>query len=118
LTSKRPRRRVKNDEYAAFVRRILRAYSCRVGDGDVEALAVMLGLAEEIDTAIAEAVKGLRACGYSWAEIGSLLGITHPPGRSATMGSIMAMSPPSPHDRAGALAQWLSPVSPGASRGK
>jgi hypothetical protein len=34
------------------------------------------------------------------------------------MGSIMAMSPPSPHDRAGALAQWLSPVSPGASRGK
>ena len=65
LTSKRPRCRVENDEYAAFVRRILRAYSCRVGDGDVEALAVMLGLAEEIDTAIAEAVKGLRACGYS-----------------------------------------------------
>jgi len=76
LTSKRPRRRVENDEYAAFVRRILRAYSCRVGDGDVEALAVMLGLAEEIDTAIAEAIKGLRACGYSWAEIGSRLGIT------------------------------------------
>jgi hypothetical protein len=40
------------------------------------ALALMLGLAEEIDTAIAEAVKGLRACGYSWAEIGSRLGIT------------------------------------------
>ena len=31
----------------------------------------MPGLAEEIDTAIAEAVKGLRGCGYSWAEIGS-----------------------------------------------
>jgi hypothetical protein len=30
----------------------------------------------------------------------------------------LAMSPPSPHDRASALAQWLSPVSPGASRGK
>jgi len=67
---------VENDEYAAFVRRILHAYSRRVGDGDVEALALMLGLAEEIDTAIAEAVKGLRACGYSWAEIGSRLGIT------------------------------------------
>jgi hypothetical protein len=52
---------------AAFVRRILRAYSRRVGDGDVEALALMLGLAEEIDTAIAEAVKGLRGYGYSWA---------------------------------------------------
>src|SRR5690348_14782872 len=70
LTSKRPRRRAENDEYAAFVRRILRAYSRRVGDGDVEALALMLGLAEEIDAAIAGAVKGLRACGYSWTEIG------------------------------------------------
>ena len=37
-----------------------------VGDGDVDALALMLGLAEEIDTAITEAVKGLRDCGYSW----------------------------------------------------
>lgn len=36
----------------------------------------MLGLPEEIDTAIAEAVKDLRARGYSWAEIGSRLGIT------------------------------------------
>jgi hypothetical protein len=76
LISKRPRRQVENDEYAAFVRRILHAYSRRVGEGDVEALAVMLGLAEEIDTAIAEAVKGLRAFGYSWAEIGSRLGVT------------------------------------------
>jgi biotin operon repressor len=76
LTPKRPRRQVENDEYAAFVRRILRANSRRVGDGDVEVLALMLDLAEEIDTAIAEAVKGLRACGYSWAEIGARLGIT------------------------------------------
>src|SRR5690348_15225463 len=76
LTSKRPRRHVENDDYATFTRRILRAYSRRVGDGDVEALALMLGLAEEIDTAIAEAVKGLRACGYSCVEISSRLGIT------------------------------------------
>jgi hypothetical protein len=47
-----------------------------VGDGDVEALALMLGLAEEIDTVVAEAVKGLRGSGYSWAEIGVRLGIT------------------------------------------
>jgi hypothetical protein len=72
LTPKRPRRQVENDEYSAFVRRILRACSRRVGNGDVEALALMLGLAEEIDTAIAEAVTGLRSCGYSWAEIGSV----------------------------------------------
>ena len=67
---------VENDKYSAFVRRILRAYARRVGDGDVEALALLMGLAEEIDTAIAEAVKGLRACGYSRAEIGSRLGVT------------------------------------------
>jgi hypothetical protein len=54
----------------------LRTYSRRVGDGDVEALALMLGLAEDIDAAIAAAVKGLRERGYSWAEIGSRLGIT------------------------------------------
>ena len=36
----------------------------------------MTGLADEIDTAISQAVTGLRAFGYSWAEIGSRLGIT------------------------------------------
>ena len=36
----------------------------------------MANLADEIDTATAEAVKGLRGCGYSWAEIGARLGIT------------------------------------------
>jgi hypothetical protein len=76
LTPKRPRRQVENDEYAAFARRVLRAYSRRVGDGDVEALVLMVGLADEIDASIGEAVKGLRARGYSWAEIGSRLGIT------------------------------------------
>jgi hypothetical protein len=76
LTPKRGRRQVENDEYAAFVRRILRAYARRVGNGDVEALSLMADLAGEIDTAIAEAVKGLRAFGYSWAEIGARLGVT------------------------------------------
>jgi len=76
LTSKGPRRQVENDDYGAFVRRVLRGYSRRVADGDVEALILMTGLADELDAAIAEAVKGLRRCGYSWAEIGSRLGIT------------------------------------------
>jgi hypothetical protein len=76
LTPKRPRRQVENDEHSAFVRRILRAYARRVGDGDIEALALMLGLADEIDTAIVEAVKGVRVYGYSWTEIGARLGIT------------------------------------------
>jgi hypothetical protein len=76
LTPNRPGRVVENDEYAAFARRVLRAYARRVADGDVEALTLMLGLSAEIDTAIAQAVTGLRGSGYSWAEIGSRLGIT------------------------------------------
>jgi hypothetical protein len=42
----------------------------------MEAFTLMTGLADEIDAAMAEAVKGLRAYGYSWAEISSRLGIS------------------------------------------
>jgi hypothetical protein len=73
LTPKRPRRQIEKDEYGAFARRVLRAYR-RVGDGDVEVLVLLVGLAEEIDAAMAEVVRGLRAHGYSWAEIGVRLG--------------------------------------------
>jgi hypothetical protein len=76
LTPKRPGRVRENDEYAAFARRVLRAYARRIADGDVEALTLMTDLAEEIDTAINQAVTGLRAFGYSWSEIGSRLGVT------------------------------------------
>ena len=76
LTPKRARRLVENDDYAAFARRILRAYARRVADGDVEALILMLGLAAEVDAAIGQAVTGLRQFGYSWADIGARLGIT------------------------------------------
>jgi hypothetical protein len=76
LTSKRVRPAVENDAYAAFARRILAAYARRIADGDIEALTLMTGLAADIDAAIGHAVTGLRAYGYSWAEIGSRLGIT------------------------------------------
>ena len=76
LTPDRAARVIENDEYAAFARRVLRAYARRVATGDVEALTLMLGLSAEIETAIAQAVTGLRGFGYSWAEIGSRLGIT------------------------------------------
>jgi hypothetical protein len=76
LTPNRAGRLVENDEYAAFTRRVLRAYARRIAHGDVEALSLMLGLSAEIDHAVAQAVAGLRAFGYSWAEIGSRLGIT------------------------------------------
>jgi hypothetical protein len=76
LTPNRAGRVRENDEYAAFARRVLRAYARRIADGDVEALTLMIDLADEIDSAISQAVKGLRGFGYSWAEIGSRLGIT------------------------------------------
>ena len=76
LTPNRPRRPVENDEYASFARRVLRAYARRVATGDIDALVAMTDLSEEIDAAIGEAVIGLRSFGYSWAEIGTRLGIT------------------------------------------
>ena len=76
LTANRRRRPVENDEYARFVRRVMRAYARRVASGDVDALADMTGLATELDEAITQAVIGLREAGYSWAEIAGRLGVS------------------------------------------
>ncbi len=53
LTAHRRRDVVENDAYAAFARRIMRAYARRVATGDIEALADMTALAADIETAIA-----------------------------------------------------------------
>jgi hypothetical protein len=76
LTPKRHRRAVENDEYAAFARRVIRAYARRIADGDIEALTTMTTLATDVDQAITDAVTGLREYGYSWAEIARPLGVT------------------------------------------
>jgi hypothetical protein len=65
LTSNRRRNLVENDEYAAFARRIIRAYSRRIGTGDVEALTDLAIISAEIDRAFQTAIDGLRAQGYS-----------------------------------------------------
>ncbi|WDZ86372.1 hypothetical protein [Micromonospora cathayae] len=67
---------VENDEFAAFARRIIRAHGRRVATGDVEALRDLVSLSAALDDAIGAAVVGLRAFGYSWAEIGARLGIS------------------------------------------
>jgi hypothetical protein len=67
---------VENAEFTAFGRRILRAAGRRVAAGDVDALPALAALAVEVDAAIAEAVAGLRAAGYSWGEIAARLGVT------------------------------------------
>jgi len=76
LTADRRRRVVENDEFAAFVRRVVGTHGRRVGTGDVEALADLVGLSEHIDRAIGDAVCGLRRFGYSWAEIATRIGVT------------------------------------------
>jgi hypothetical protein len=76
LTRKRRSRVVENDEYAAFLRRVIRAYSRRVAAGDIEAVSTMARLADDLDQAIRQAITGLREYGYSWADIAMRLGIT------------------------------------------
>jgi hypothetical protein len=78
LTPKRHTRVTENDEYAAFLRRAIRAYSRRVGSGDIDALADMTRLAGHLDQAITDAVHALRTgpTGYSWADIALRLGIS------------------------------------------
>jgi hypothetical protein len=76
LTPKRRSRVVENDEYAAFLRRAIAAYSRRVAAGDIEAITDMARLADHLDTAIRQAITGLREYGYSWADIALRLGIT------------------------------------------
>ena len=76
LTPKRRTRAVENDQYAAFIRRVIRAYSRRVADGDIEAITTMANLAADFDTATRQAITGLRAFGYTWADIALRLGIT------------------------------------------
>jgi hypothetical protein len=74
--NRRTRPVVENPDYAAFARRVIRAAGRRVASGDVEGLPDLLHLAGELDQAIDTAITGLRAAGYSWAEIANRLGIT------------------------------------------
>jgi hypothetical protein len=76
LTLKRPRPVVENDAYAAFAHRILTAYARRIASGDIESLPLLTALAADIDTAIGQAITGLHAFGYSWADIATRLGVT------------------------------------------
>ncbi len=75
---KRTRREVENNQFDAFVRRILRAYARRVAAGDVEALRSLTALSAEVDAVTRLAVVGLRGkpYSYSWSEIADRLGVS------------------------------------------
>jgi hypothetical protein len=74
MTTARPP--AENSEYAAFTRRVLRAYARRIATGDIDALADMSVLTADVEDATRRAVTGLRGFGYSWADIGNKLGVT------------------------------------------
>jgi len=76
LTPRRRGRVTENDEYAAFARRVLRAWARRVAAGDIDAITDMAAAVGELEGAMRQAVTGLRRKGYSWAEIAARLGVT------------------------------------------
>ena len=69
------------DQYAAFARRMLRAYSrrARLGQVDINALVQLRQIQAELDEQMSETVAALRSetgGSYSWAQIGDALGVT------------------------------------------
>lgn len=75
---KRAKRARSNQDYDGFVRRILRAYSRRVAEGDITALKDMSKLTEEIQAGLDSGVRGLCASsnGYTLADVARTLGVT------------------------------------------
>lgn len=64
-------------EYAAMLRRMIRAYARRVADADDVDLAEMLRVRDEMEQAVRDAVRGQRERhGRSWADIARGLGTT------------------------------------------
>ena len=75
---------VENDDYAAFTGRVIRAQGRRIGAGDVEGLAELLALEDEL-------ARAVHRC-HRAARLRLLLGRDrrphrdHPAGRSSTLG--------------------------------
>lgn len=74
--AKRPRKDVETMDYLGAARRFIRAAGRRVGECDEPELAALLALQGDLEAAIAEAVRGQRAHGKSWAGIALGTGTT------------------------------------------
>lgn len=70
----RPKREIENLEWLPFLRRIIEAAITRVGNGDIEDLAVLLDIQADFDRAVREAVHIMREHGASWADIARAAG--------------------------------------------
>lgn len=85
---RRERRHVQTSEFHEFVRRIIRAYSARVADQDIEALAGLAEIQRDVDAAVRLAVANLHAGDYSWTDIGRVLGVSRQAARQRFAGDI------------------------------
>ena len=70
------KRTVDTDEYLRMVARVITATGKRVADADPDDLRALLALRDQVDAAILTAVRGLRASGSSWEDIGAATGTT------------------------------------------
>lgn len=67
---------VETPEFAKMVNRMIRAYGRRVAEADEVDLATMVELRDTVEAAIADAVRGQREQGASWARIAAGVGGT------------------------------------------
>ena len=62
--------------YLRMLRRMIRAAGNRIAHADIADLVELIGIQADLNEAIRHAVAGLRADGYSYADIGEALGLT------------------------------------------
>ena len=78
-------RLVEPADYAAFLRRSIRAMGRRVAEADPVALAQLCELRQALDAAEDEAMSGLAAQGFSYTEMARPLGITRQAARQRAL---------------------------------
>lgn len=71
-----PHREVEAPDFIQMVRRIVRAAGRRMANGDTDQLRDLIAIRGDLDDAILAAVRGLRASGHTWEDIGAATGTT------------------------------------------
>lgn len=70
-------RKVEDPEFIKACQRFIAAAGRRVGEGNIDALPLLIDLRADLANAVSDAVHGLVDCGgYSYGEIGSRLGMS------------------------------------------
>ena len=69
-------RTIDTNAYLRMTARMLAAAGRRVADADPDELQQLLALRDAVDAAVLNAVRGLRASGATWQDIGDAIGVT------------------------------------------